>query len=149
MGLKKIFNSHGMAAPPQVYGNKVLVGKPMPNCPRVAARGSGERGRVGLGRRFAGVLAAADSLPSSGQFASAAVPEDLGELHNREHRAIGKVTVPRTLYRVYHELSRLLAHLLRQAEDLRSAGRGLRRGQGRRAGGPSGRFRGVGGLGVG
>lgn len=116
VGLKKILKSHGMAAPPQGYWNKVLAGKPVPRCPTAAARGPGERGRVGLDRRFAGVLATAEHLPSSGPFASAAVPDDLGELRARDIRAIGKVTVPRTLERCHHELSRLLAQEARRRE---------------------------------
>lgn len=116
VGLKKILKSHGIVAPPQGYWNKVLAGKPVPRCPTAAARGPGERGRVGLDHRFAGILPAADPLPSSGPFASAAVPEDIGELQARELRAIGKVTVPRTLERGHHELSRLLGQEARRWE---------------------------------
>ena len=44
------------------------------------------------------------------------MPDDLGELRAREIRAIGKVTVPRTLERCHHELSRLLAQEARRRE---------------------------------
>lgn len=41
---------------------------------------------------------------SSGPFASAAVPEDLDELHDQELKAIGRVTVRRNLERFHYAL---------------------------------------------
>lgn len=116
VGLKKILAAHGVAPPPQGYWNKLAAGKPVPRCPRVAARGPGETGRARLDQRFAGVLAGTESLPSSGPFASAAVPEDLEQLRVTEVAAIGRVTVPRKLERVHHSLSHLIAQEARRRE---------------------------------
>lgn len=108
VGLKKLLKGHGVATPPQGYWNKVLAGKPVPRCPRVPARGPGERGRLWVDSRFATVLEVAEPLPSAGPFVSARVPEDLGELYRGELRAIGRVTVPRTLERVHPGLAAIL-----------------------------------------
>jgi hypothetical protein len=109
VGLKKLLRSHGVVTPPQGYWNKVHAGRPVPKRPEAPPRQPGETGRVSLDERFATVLPAAESLPSAGPFASAAVPEDLGDLHAQEVRAIGKVAVSRKLDRVHHGLTEILA----------------------------------------
>lgn len=122
VGLKKILAAHGVATPPQGYWNKLAAGKPVPRCPRVAARRPGETGRARLDQRFAGVLAVAEPFPSSGPFASGTVPDDLEELRAREVAAIGRVTVPRRLERVHHSLSRIIGQEARRREKFAASG---------------------------
>src|SRR5437764_9006296 len=81
VGLKKLLKSHGVITPPQGHWNKVHAGKPVPKCPKVPMRRPGETGRIHVDHRFANVLTVAEPIPSSGPFASAAVPEDLDELY--------------------------------------------------------------------
>jgi len=107
VGLKKILKGHGAVTPPQGYWNKVLAGKPVPRCPRVPPRGPGETGRARVDARFAAVLPAVEPISSSGPFASAAVPEDLDELYERERKALGRVALQRTLERLHPGLAQL------------------------------------------
>jgi hypothetical protein len=105
VGLKKLLKSHGVITPPQGHWNRVHAGKPVPKSPKLPARRPGETGRIHVDHRFAAVLTAVETMPSSGPFASAAVPEDLDELYHFELKAIGRVTVPRKLERFHHGLA--------------------------------------------
>lgn len=120
VGLKKLLRSHGVVTPPQGYWNKVHAGRPVPKPPKAPPRQPGETGRVSLDERFATVLMPAESLPSAGPFASAAVPEDLDDLYAQEVRAIGRVTVARKLDRVHHGLTEILAQ--EERRRIRAAG---------------------------
>lgn len=95
VGLKKVLRSHGITVPPRGHWNRVAAGQAVPACPKVGARGPGGTGRIGLDSRFEGVISATPAIPSTGPFASPAVPEDLEELYALELKAIGRVTVPR------------------------------------------------------
>lgn len=116
VGLKKILKSHSVVTPPQGYWNRVRAGKPVPECPTVPARRPGETGRVRLDSRFANAFTPAEPLPSSGPFASAAVPEDLDELYAQELKAVGRVGIPRTLARIHSAIR----HILQQEQRRRS-----------------------------
>jgi len=108
VGLKKLLKSQGVIAPPQGHWNRVHAGKPVPKSPELPARRPGETGRIHLDHRFMNVLTAVEPMPSSGPFASAAVPEDLDQLYRQELKAIGRVTVPRKLERFHYALSQIL-----------------------------------------
>jgi hypothetical protein len=88
----------------------------VPKCPKIPARRPGETGRIHVDHRFANVLTAVEPMPSSGPFASAAVPEDLEELYAQELKAIGRVTVPRKLEGFHHGLAQIF-----KQEDRRRA----------------------------
>lgn len=103
VGLKKMLRSHGVITPPQGYWNKIHAGKPVSKRPKAAARRPGETGRIRLDQRFASVVASTAPLPSSGPFATPAVPEDPDELYAQELKAIGRVAVPRKLERALSE----------------------------------------------
>lgn len=105
VGLKKLLKSYGIVTPPQGHWNKVQAGRPAPECPGVPARRPGESGRIHVDQRFATILTAIEPIPSSGPFASAAVPEGLGELYQQELKAIGRVAVPRNLKRFHDGLA--------------------------------------------
>jgi hypothetical protein len=107
VGLKKLLKSHGVITPPQGHWNRVHAGRPVPKSPRLPPRRPGETGRIHVDHRFANVLTAVEPMPSSGPFASAAVPEDLDELYQQELKAIGRVTVPRKLERFHRGLSQI------------------------------------------
>jgi hypothetical protein len=107
VGLKKLLKSHRVITPPQGHWNRVHAGKPVPKSPRLPARRPGETGRIHVDHRFANVLTAVEPMPSSGPFASAAVPEDLDELYRQELKAIGRVTVPRKLVRFHYGLAQI------------------------------------------
>jgi hypothetical protein len=107
VGLKKLLKSHGVVTPPQGHWNRAHAGKPVPKCPKLPARRPGETGRVHVDHRFANFLTAVEPMPSSGPFASAAVPEDLDELYQQELKAIGRVAVPRKLERFHHGLAQI------------------------------------------
>lgn len=107
VGLKKLLKSHGVITPPQGHWNRVHAGKPVPKCPKLPARRPGETGRIHVDHRFISVLTAVEPMPSSGPFASAAVPEDLDELYQQELKAIGRVSVPRKLERFHHGLAQI------------------------------------------
>ncbi|WP_426692911.1 hypothetical protein ACMC5O_002356 [Sphingomonas sediminicola] len=122
VGLKKLLKSHGIITPPQGYWNKLHAGKPVPKCPKVASRRPGEAGRVRLDARFAEVVHSVEPLPSSGPFASAAVPGDLDALYEQELEAIGRVAVPRKLERVHHGLTQLFKQEERRREKFAASG---------------------------
>ena len=107
VGLKKLLKSHGVMTPPQGHWNRVHAGKPVAESPKLPPRRPGETGRIHVDHRFATVLTAVEPMPSSGPFASAAVPEDLDELYQQELKAIGRVTFPRKLERFHHGLSQI------------------------------------------
>jgi hypothetical protein len=107
VGLKKLLKSHGVITPPQGHWNRVHAGKPVPKCPQLPARRPGETGRIHVDHRFANVLTTVEPMPSSGPFASAAVPEDLNELYDQELKAIGRVAVPRKLERFHYGLAQI------------------------------------------
>jgi len=71
------------------------------------AQGLASTGRIHVDHRFANVLTDVEPMPSSGPFASAAVPEDLDELYLQELKAIGRVTVPRKLERYHYGLAQI------------------------------------------
>ena len=116
VGLKKLLRAHGIGPPPQGYWNKVHAGRPVPKPPRALARRPGETGRISLDQRFAKVLEPASPISSMGPFASAEVPEDLGELLARELKAIGRIAVPRTLERPHPGLHQVLKQEQRRRE---------------------------------
>jgi hypothetical protein len=107
VGLKKLLKSHGVITPSQGHWNRVHAGKPVPKCPKVPPRRPGDTGRIHVDHRFAGVLTAVEHMPSSGPFASAAVPEDLDDLYDQELKAIGRVAVPRKLERFHYGLAQI------------------------------------------
>jgi hypothetical protein len=107
VGLKKLLKSHGVITPPQGHWNRVHAGKPVPKCPKLPPRRPGETGRIHVDHRFANVLTPVERMPSSGPFASAAVPEGLDELYQQELKAIGRVTVPRKVERFHHGLAQI------------------------------------------
>ena len=108
VGLKKLLKSYGIVTPPQGYWNKVHAGKPVPRCPKALPRRPGETGRLNVDQRFASILPRAAPIPSTGPFASTAVPEDLNLLRAQELNAIGRAAVPKTLERVHPGLAHLL-----------------------------------------
>jgi hypothetical protein len=116
VGLKKLLKSYGIVTPPQGHWNKVHAGRPVLRCPKVPARRPGETGRIHVDQRFATILTAVEPIPSSGPFASAAVPEDLDELYQAELKAVGRVAVSRTFERLHHAL----ASIFKQEERRRS-----------------------------
>lgn len=122
VGLKKLLKSHGVVTPPQGYWNKLHAGRPVPKCPRAPARRAGETGRLRVDARFANVVHAAETLPSSGPFASVEVPEDLAVLHAQELRAIGRVSVPRSLERVHAGLKQILKQEQRRRDKFAVSG---------------------------
>lgn len=107
VGLKKLLKSHGVITPPQGHWNRVHAGKPVPKPPKLPTRRPGETGRIHVDHRFANVLTAVEPMPSSGPFASAAVPESLEELYQQELKAIGRVAVPRKLERFHYGLAQI------------------------------------------
>src|SRR5690242_17958822 len=68
VGLRRLLKAEGVVTPPQGYWNKLHAGNPVSKCPKVPPRRPGESGRVHLDGRFANVLNAVESLPSSGPF---------------------------------------------------------------------------------
>jgi hypothetical protein len=116
VGLKKLLKGHGIVTPPQGHWNRVHAGRPVPSPPQPRARRPGETGRLRVDKRFKEYLPLAPEIPVGGPFASAAVPEDLGELHARELKAIGRVAVPKSLDRHHPGLARLL----RREDDIRA-----------------------------
>jgi hypothetical protein len=97
VGLKKLLRGYGVASPPQGHWNRVHAGKRVQERPKALPRGPGETGRIYLDNRFRGHIEPAPAFPVDGPFASARVPEDLAELRDREHKAIGKAAAPRSL----------------------------------------------------
>lgn len=116
VGLKKLLKSHGVITPSQGHWNRVHAGKPVPKCPKLPARRPGETGRIHVDDGFANVLTAVEPVPSSRPFASAAVPEDLDELHQQELKAIGRVAIPKKLERVHHGLAQIFKQEERRRE---------------------------------
>ena len=97
VGLRKLLATHGIFGPPQGHWNKLRAGKPVATRPPARARRPGESGRIRLDPRFAGLIPAVAPIPPCGPFASAAVPEGLAELLERELKEIGQAKVPRSL----------------------------------------------------
>lgn len=116
VGLKKLLAACGLPLPPQGYWNKIHAGKPVPKPPPPPPRGPGQIGRIRLDPRFANVLTPTGPLPSTGPFASRAVPEDLDELRARELKALGRLSAPRTLERPHRALIPLLKKEERRRE---------------------------------
>ena len=85
-------------------GRKVAA--PPPSSPRQP----GGEGRIRVDSRFRGLVEKAPALGVEGPFISAAVPEDLEDLRAKELKAIGKVTVPRSLDNPNAGLVQLLKH---------------------------------------
>jgi hypothetical protein len=108
VALKKLLRAKGIVTPPQGHWNRVHAGRKVPAPPAPRPRGPGETGRVSLDRRFRGHVPEAAPMPIGGPFASARVPEDLGELRARELEAFGRVMAPRDLARPAAGLARLL-----------------------------------------
>lgn len=122
VGLKKLLRSLGVVTPPQGHWNRVHAGRPVPSCPKVPARRPGETGRVCLDARFANLFTPAEPLPSSGPFASAAVPEDLEQLYQQELKAIGRVAVPRKLEQVHYGFTQIFNQEQRRREKFAASG---------------------------
>jgi hypothetical protein len=97
VGLRKLLNSLGIVTPPQGHWNKVHAGKKVSAPPTAQPRRPGETGRLRLDSRFAEFVNEAKPIGGSGPFATAVVPEDLEDLRARELKAIGKITVPKSL----------------------------------------------------
>lgn len=108
VGLRKLLRANGISLPPQGHWNRVHAGRKVPPPPPAPARGPGETGRIRLEEKFKGVLEEALPHPPEGPFQSGSVPEDLGELRQREREAIGRVRVPRDLARPVTGLARLI-----------------------------------------
>ncbi|MGY5776054.1 hypothetical protein [Rhizobium sp. LEGMi135b] len=108
VGLRKQLVSLGVPLPPQGYWNKVHAGKPLPAMPEPEARRPAQSGRFRLDERFQKVVPIARPMLASGPFASKEVPEDLDELFAQELKAIGNVTVPKSLDRPHNGLVELL-----------------------------------------
>lgn len=109
VGLRKLLVSHGVVLPPQGHWNRVHAGRSVPNPPKAQPRRPGETGRDNLDMRFAGHIAEAAPMSSSGPFATAAVPEDLEVLRSQELTAIGRPRVPKTLDAPHPGLQELIA----------------------------------------
>ena len=122
VGLKKLLNARGVVTPPQGYWNKLRAGKKVPRCPKVSPRRPGETGRLRVDARLAGVLNPVEPLPSGGPFATKVLPEDLDLLAAQELKAIGRVTVPRTLDRAHYGLSQVLKREQRRREKFAASG---------------------------
>lgn len=116
VGLRKQLSNYGVPLPPQGYWNKVHAGKVLPSRPSVPPRRPGEVGRVKVDSRYAKVLPIAEAMPSAGPFASAVVPENLGELLTQELKAIGRVVVPKTIGVPHKGLAQLLKQEARRQE---------------------------------
>lgn len=101
VGLKKLLKGFGVVTPPQGHWNRVHAGRKVPAPPKAPHRRPGENGRVMVDQRFAPFISQAAPIPAGGPFATPEVPEDLEELREKELKALGRVTVPRTLER-YH-----------------------------------------------
>lgn len=104
VGLKKLLRGHGIVTPPQGHWNRVHAGRKVPDPPPAPPRRPGEMGRIRLDERFR-VVPEAGPMPEQGTFASAAVPEDLEALRAQEAKAIGRLTVSRTLDRPHPALA--------------------------------------------
>lgn len=79
-------------------------------------------GRIALDERFAKLLTPAPPLSSAGPFVSAAVPEDLEELHALELNAIGRVAPPRKLERVHCGLTPIFKQEERRRDKFAASG---------------------------
>lgn len=108
VGLKKQLVSLGVPLPPQGYWNKMHAGKPLPHMPAPETRRPGQTGRFRIDARFQQFLPIAQPMPAEGPFASKEIPEDLDELYAQELKAIGTVTVPKSLERAHSGLVELL-----------------------------------------
>ena len=97
VGLRKLLVSYGVITPPQGHWNKVHAGRAVPAPPRPQPRRAGRTGRIYVDARLAPFVFEAKPLPAIGPFATSAVPEDLDEMRKQELKAIGRITVPRTL----------------------------------------------------
>lgn len=97
VGLKKLLKGFGVVTPPQGHWNRVHAGRKVPAPPRAPHRRPGESGRMMIDSRSASFIAQAVPISADGPFATPEVPEDLEELRERELKALGRVTVPRTL----------------------------------------------------
>lgn len=118
VGLKKFLRARGIATPPQGHWNKFHADRSVKKPPKIPPRQPEQTGRIRLDRRFHGLIEEASPIPVEGQFASAAVPEDLEELRAHELKAIGKVGVLRNLDKPHTGLAQLL---MREAEIRRKA----------------------------
>ncbi|NTF43049.1 hypothetical protein [Rhizobium rhizogenes] len=108
VGLKKQLVNLGVPIPPQGYWNKVHAGKPVPAMPAPETRRPGQIGRFRIDARFQQFLPIAQPMPAQGPFASKEIPEDLDELYAQELKAIGAVSVPKSLDRAHSGLVELL-----------------------------------------
>lgn len=122
VGLKKLLRSMGVATPPQGHWNKVHAGKRVQPCPKVPPRAAGETGRVRVDARFANLFTPAEPLPSTGPFASAAVPEELADLYSQELKAIGRAAVPKQLERVHYGLKPIFNQEARRRDKFAASG---------------------------
>lgn len=122
IGLKKLVSARGMVVPAQGHWNRVQAGRTVPECPKVPDRRPGQTGRIALDQRFASVLANAGLPSSAGPFGSANVPEDLEDLRAKERRAIGRVAVPRRLYRIHPGLAQIMKQEARRSEKFAASG---------------------------
>ncbi|EJK83515.1 hypothetical protein [Rhizobium sp. AP16] len=109
VGLKKQLVSLGVPLPPQGYWNKMNAGKPIPATPEPEARRPGQIGRFRIDDRFRKVVPVARPITAAGPFESKEIPEDLDELYAQELKAIGRVTVPKSLDRPHSGLVQLLS----------------------------------------
>jgi hypothetical protein len=122
VGLKKLLVTYGVVTPPQGHWNRVHAGRPVLERPKAQPRRPGESGRVRLDARFSKVLSPAPPLSSAGPFASAAVPEDLEELHSLEMKAIGRSGVPKNLEGAHKGLRKILAQETRRRDKVANSG---------------------------
>ncbi|USI79085.1 hypothetical protein [Sphingopyxis sp. USTB-05] len=115
VALKKMLHAKGIGTPPQGHWNRVHAGKSVAGPPGAPSRRPGQTGRIRMDHRFKDIIAAAPPMPASGPFASTAVAENLEELRAVELKAIGRVSVPRSLDRRHPGL----VHLLKREDMLR------------------------------
>lgn len=97
VGLRKQLVGYGIPLPPQGYWNKVKAAREVPALPQPEPRKPGQSGRVTVDERFKHVISVSGHMSSASPFTSEAVPEDLGELLERELEAIGSINVPKSL----------------------------------------------------
>lgn len=121
VGLKKLLKGFGVVTPPQGHWNRVHAGRKVSAPPKAPHRRPGENGRVMVDQRFAPFIAQAAPIRADGPFATSEVPEDLEELRKRELKALGRVTVPRTLERHHPGLEDIVKKEQRRREKVVSS----------------------------
>jgi hypothetical protein len=117
-----MLRAHGVVTPPQGHWNRVYAGKRVLSPVKPPPRRPGETGLLRADARFVGHVPASVPLSADGPFASAEVPEDLGDLRARVLAGMRKVTVPRDLSSPHPGLRDVLKREARRVEKLAASG---------------------------